>query len=365
MVQAEKAEDEQLISALLQAVQQPLRKLFSVLSWEDTLEKVTEVAKSIMDVGEEITVDLMAKLIKFQLLTIKNNDIARRAAEQKLAFGAAIFEGVACLVYDSMDWRRQYSHYLSCIRFIQVPETCRSIQQSRPFGFTYKIKPESPVLSTEVDMRFYCDLLDRIPTEIPSVPFILHCMLEQVRMHNSPKNTDQKHPLLLNHHDERARRLHQLPVNIMKQSHVWTNLMSRHAESAIDRLTRSQELLHFCTDKSMSWSELQRLLQLFVFESMPLTTVDESGCIKGSQSDPPNPTPWDNPVEFTKHLYWSNRRIPGVTRAQEQPLQFTLKEKWQMEQEKKEAERIPIQTPSETDRKRGNIFITNVKYICL
>ncbi|KTG41218.1 hypothetical protein cypCar_00001805 [Cyprinus carpio] len=104
MVQAERAEDEKLISALLQAVQQPLRKLFSVLSWEDTLEKidelgnpktrktkdvpmfceVTEVAKSIMDVGEEITVDLMAKLIKFQLLTIKNNDIARRAAEQKV-----------------------------------------------------------------------------------------------------------------------------------------------------------------------------------------------------------------------------------------------------------------------------------------
>ncbi len=39
-------------------------------------------------------------------------------------------------------------------------------------------------------------------------------------------------------------------------------------------------------------------------------------------------------------------------------------EKWQMEQEKEEAERT-IQTPSETDRKRGNIYITNVKYICL
>uniref|UniRef100_A0A9J8D8E4 Si:dkey-208b23.5 n=1 Tax=Cyprinus carpio carpio TaxID=630221 RepID=A0A9J8D8E4_CYPCA len=332
--------------------------------------KVTEVAKSIMDVGEEITVDLMAKLIKFQLLTIKNNDIARRAAEQKLAFGAAIFEGLACLVYDSLDWRRQYSHYLNCTRLIQVLKLNLWVSSA---------EPESPVLSTEVDMRYYCDLLDRIPTEITSVPLILHCMLEQVRVVgfsltfdlkkykrrlNKPlPNTDQKHPLLLNHHDERARRLHQLPVNgfdvikieadIMKRSHVWTNLMSRHTESAIDRLTRSQELLHFCTDESMSWSELQRLLQLFVFESMPLTTVDENSCIKGSQSDPPNPTPWDNPLPSLIFLFKCN--IIEWTRQEE--------EKWQMEQEKKEAERNPIQTPSETDRKRGNIFINNIKYI--
>ncbi|RXN12381.1 DENN domain-containing 2D-like isoform X1 [Labeo rohita] len=434
MVQTEKAEDEQLISALQQAVQQPLRKLFSVLSWEDTLEKinelgnpktrkakdvpmfceVTEVAKSIIDAGEQITVDLMAKLIKFQLLTIKNNDIARRAAEQKavednargkaglnsagkdqggkgalkgkkaaelpvptkdtklkqvetlkqkrqweldvfwkqldqdlnsgnkgsrlsdvarlnynvkihlvpqdkgnteamvngeqLAFGAAIFEGVACLIYDSLDWRRQYSHYLSCMRLSQVPEACRSIQQSRPQSSTEVVQtprkkavseddpaePESLVLSTEVDTRYYCDLLDRIPTEITSVPLILHCMLEQV----------------LDGFD-----VIKIEADIMKQSHVWTNLMSRCTESAIDRLTRSQELLHFCTDESMSWSELQRLLQLFVFESMMLTTVDENGCIKESQSDPPNPTPWDNPVEFTKHLYWSNRRLPGSAKS--------------------------------------------------
>lgn len=40
LVQTEKAEDEQLSSALIQAVQKPLRKLFSVLSWQNTLEKV-------------------------------------------------------------------------------------------------------------------------------------------------------------------------------------------------------------------------------------------------------------------------------------------------------------------------------------
>ncbi|CAM4718238.1 unnamed protein product [Leuciscus chuanchicus] len=719
MVQAERAEDEQLINALQQAVQQPLRKLFSVLSWEDTLEKinelgnpknrktkdgpmffeVTELAKSMMDVGEEITVNLMAKLIKFQLLTIKNNDIARRAAEQKaveenahvkaglnsaskdqggkgaakgkkaaeppvptkdtklkrrgeeentikyiddepddgpehyilivgfyqphlisaldslgihvsnviklnleredqseattetaaeenhhspedqevetlkqrrqqeldvfweqldqvlnsgnmgsrlsdvarlnysvkihllpqdkdnaeemLAFGAAIFESVACLVYDSLDWRRQYSHYLSCMRLIQVPLACRSIPQSRPQSSSEVVQtprkkvvsedvpePESPVQSTEVDMRYYCNLLDRIPTEITSVPLVLHCMLEQVVASEQEVNagsvdseehfdrTDQdlisymlssvlslpqdekdkkelmedlgmqkgpmKHPLLLNHHDERARRLLQLPMldgfdvvkieaDIMKQSLLWTNLMCRHTESTTVRLARSQELMHFCTDESLSWSELQRLLQLFVFESMLLTTVDENSCIKISQSNLANPTPWDNPVEFTKHLYWSNSRTPGSAKnnaGTDEPtdnevtvtdLQKTLirqlghwnfvekhsasvfpqvlqsasetyrcvdtfhcardnatyiichnpmspqrsckefwdtslhtdvgfrnyleyvadsisewtrqeEEKWQMEQEKKEAERTPIQTPSEADR---------------
>ncbi|XP_056585787.1 sperm-associated antigen 17 isoform X4 [Triplophysa dalaica] len=580
LVQTEKAEDEQLSSALIQAVQKPLRKLFSVLSWQNTLEKinelgnpksrktkdvpmfyeVTEVAKSQMDAGEKITVDLMAKLIKFHLLILKNNDIQRRAAERKalednahvkgeanyaskdqggkgavkgkndlsvstkntklkrrgeeennieyiddepddgpqhyilmmgfyqphlisalnslgvhvsnviklglekedkleafeetkaeenhnspedqevdflkqkrqqeldvfwkqldqvlnsgskgsrlfdaailkynvkghllpedtgnaeamMAFGEAMFEGVACLVYDSLDWRRQHNHYLNSMNLIQVPVASGPSQHLRPHSSIEVIQtprrkaateensaePESPVLSTEVDMRYYCDLLDRIAPEITSVPLILHCMLEQLvaseqkvmsgsveSMQNSdetdkdlihymvssvmslpmqeedrkklmedfgiqdtPTNLDQKHPLLINHHDERSRRLHQfsaldgfnpikIEADIMKQSLVWTGLVSRFPESSSDRLSRSQELWHFCTDESMSWSEVQRLLQLFVFESMRLTTVDESGSLKGP--DPATPTSWDNPVEYSKHLYWNNRCTPG------------------------------------------------------
>ncbi|KAE8279015.1 Sperm-associated antigen 17 Projection protein PF6-like protein [Larimichthys crocea] len=95
-------EDEELIRALALAAQQPLRKLFSWLTWDSTLAKihelgnpkakrpddvplfyeVTEPAKVLLDAGEEIPCDLMAKILKFQLLQIKANDQQRREAEQ-------------------------------------------------------------------------------------------------------------------------------------------------------------------------------------------------------------------------------------------------------------------------------------------
>ncbi|KAI4897172.1 hypothetical protein NFI96_015223, partial [Prochilodus magdalenae] len=564
-------EDEVCVNALNQAVQQPLRRLFTLLTWEDVLEKindlgnpkmrkikdlpmffeVTEMARSVLDAGEELSVELMAKLVKFQLLAIKSTDLQRRAAlqtvveekakaklgsasvakdksgaakgsakgekgkkgteppptketklkrrgeednsskyiddepedghqhyvlmtgfhqpqlisaldslgvhvstvvrltshrldrshsphsnteeqestarklgqeldefwlqldrvlnsggvrsrlhdvvqldctveqsqlpsdsdntQEMLALGMVVFEGVAFLLYNSLDWRKQHQHYLNSLRYVHVPQACRTerpeastevAQTQAPQSVQKKLLAEDsadvePVgLSVEVDMRLYSDLLDQIPAEVISTPLILHCMLEQVLVSeqdtstgltNSEQHTDstdnelitymlssvltlpqpdqekrrlmedfgvmedgqmkkeQTHPTLLNHHNDRARRLHHMTVldcldiaNIeavmMGKSAVWKHLMSEHLSSSKLSMARRQELLHYCADDSLSISEVQRLLQLFVFESMPLTTVDCSGHLI-QQADHQAVLPWDDPMIFVQHLY--------------------------------------------------------------
>ncbi|XP_054457183.1 LOW QUALITY PROTEIN: sperm-associated antigen 17 [Anoplopoma fimbria] len=401
LVVGESPEDEELTQVLSLAVKKPIRKLFNLLTWDSTLEKihelgnpkakkpddvptfyeVTESAKVLLDAGEEIPCDLMAKILKFQLLQIKANDQQRREAEQEktntcppsagkdkggakvsdkkgksppssvgpskentklkrrddfeppkliddepqdgpqhyilllgfyqphlvgqldaigvhvanviklcsehpqtsegqqqeqrpcegneqspraslaldaeaevhgsvelaaqarkldlfwsgvravldsgppnsrlndvvqlsftvpdlqpplhtqdpeaeLETGSQIFEGVANLIYDCLDWRRQHQHYLNNIKLISVPAVVGFDPQPvevvpTPLPLTPRSKkklvreetpPETqqPPLSTEVDMRYYCDLLDMIPPEACSVPLIMHCMLEQV-----------------------------------------------------------------------------------------------------------------------------------------------------------------------------------------
>uniref|UniRef100_A0A4W5RQ15 Si:dkey-208b23.5 n=1 Tax=Hucho hucho TaxID=62062 RepID=A0A4W5RQ15_9TELE len=398
LVVGERLEDEELIGALLLAIQQPLRRLFSVVTWDTTLEKihelgnpkikktkdapmfyeVMEAAKVLLDAGEELSCDMLGKLLKFQLLGVKTNDQQRRATEMRaseekskgkagnasptkdkggakpaakgdkgkkgsepsvptkdtklkkrgeedetnkyiddepddgpqhyvlvvgfqqaqlvsvldslgvhvsnvikltsqrpdrpegslegsdakpldgdaetnirrrqreqfwgqlegvlnsgsafsklfdvarlshttkeilspqdkdspeamLGFGTRLFEDVACLIYDCLDWRRQHQHYLNNMRLVQVPSVPRAgsrTTQDSPAETVQTTTPQTPgskkrqaqeettpadpepaALSTDVDMRYYNDLLDQIPPEASSVPLILHCMLEQV-----------------------------------------------------------------------------------------------------------------------------------------------------------------------------------------
>ncbi|XP_032047624.1 sperm-associated antigen 17 [Aythya fuligula] len=123
--------------------------------------------------------------------------------EMLLALGTALFESIACLMYDSLDWRRQHCNYLENTKFINVPELSESKStqppateiQPTPQGTPSKKKgqaeenlptvilsqeEEFPVLAASVDMRYYNDLLNQIPEEYFSVPLMLSCMLEQV-----------------------------------------------------------------------------------------------------------------------------------------------------------------------------------------
>ncbi|XP_009878228.1 PREDICTED: sperm-associated antigen 17 [Charadrius vociferus] len=123
--------------------------------------------------------------------------------EMLLAFGTVLFESIACLMYDCLDWRRQHSNYLENTKFIDVPALSESksaqspvtevqpaaqITPSKKKGQAEEILPtvnlsqeeEASFLAASVDMRYYNDLLSQIPEEYFSVPLMLNCMLEQV-----------------------------------------------------------------------------------------------------------------------------------------------------------------------------------------
>ncbi|XP_074005531.1 sperm-associated antigen 17 [Numenius arquata] len=123
--------------------------------------------------------------------------------EMLLAFGTVLFESIACLMYDCLDWRRQHSNYLENTRFINVPALSESkstqppvtevqpasqITPSKKKRQAEEILPtvnlsqeeEASFLTTSVDMRYYNDLLSQIPEEYFSIPLMLNCMLEQV-----------------------------------------------------------------------------------------------------------------------------------------------------------------------------------------
>ncbi|XP_072625698.1 sperm-associated antigen 17 isoform X2 [Canis lupus baileyi] len=121
-------------------------------------------------------------------------------SEMMLELGTDIFENIACLMYDTLDWKRQHQHYLESMQLINIPQVVNEKPILEATSITEAPQPVAPTLgkkkaqneesqaptsaafvfTTEVDMRYYNDLLNPIPEEFISVPLILHCILEQV-----------------------------------------------------------------------------------------------------------------------------------------------------------------------------------------
>nr|XP_055168146.1 sperm-associated antigen 17 [Nyctereutes procyonoides] len=121
-------------------------------------------------------------------------------SEMMLELGTDIFENIACLMYDTLDWKRQHQHYLESMQLINIPQVVNEKPILEATSITEAPQPVAPILgkkkaqneesqaptsaafvfTTEVDMRYYNDLLNPIPEEFISVPLILHCILEQV-----------------------------------------------------------------------------------------------------------------------------------------------------------------------------------------
>ncbi|XP_063056678.1 sperm-associated antigen 17 [Engraulis encrasicolus] len=131
--------------------------------------------------------------------TIEENPcLDQESTEEMLTCGTKVFESVATLIYDCLDWRREHLHYLQSMKLTHVPsvtsgnvqcspECSAEVQPSAILTTVPKKKQsedssdlQAEATSADSDLRVYDDLLKKIPPECTSVPLILHCMLEQI-----------------------------------------------------------------------------------------------------------------------------------------------------------------------------------------
>nr|XP_033507561.1 sperm-associated antigen 17 isoform X6 [Epinephelus lanceolatus] len=135
-----------------------------------------------------------------------------------------------------------------------------------------------------------------------------------------------EHPLVIRHHDERALRLRdisvvqgfdpaEVEVSMMKRSPVWELIQSvtQQRDNNSCWMAIKQQLQHYCTDDVVSWLEVEHLIHQSVFESMPLTRLDQKDVLltapgaletlEPAQPQTPTIIPWDDPLSYAKqHL---------------------------------------------------------------
>ncbi|XP_064266416.1 sperm-associated antigen 17 isoform X4 [Passer domesticus] len=194
-------------------------------------------------------------------------------SEMLLAFGTVLFEHIACLMYDCLDWRRQHCNYLENTKFINVPVLPES-KSTQPSSFEEQPAPrmsptkkkgkleeilstvvlseteETSILFPSVDMRYYNDLLNQIPEEFFSVPLMLSCMLEQViaseedlpppSLVSSQPQADELHRAIVDHI---ISVLPSLSLPLSEKKNLYNYFSSKYGEPQTETVTPQYPLL--------------------------------------------------------------------------------------------------------------------------
>ncbi|XP_064627357.1 sperm-associated antigen 17-like isoform X2 [Lineus longissimus] len=109
--------------------------------------------------------------------------------EKKTEFAATLYEDIACMCYDLIDYKRQYHNYLENMKLLQVPiavpqggaAMAEAVSVGSGLDKSGSQEVATAATTPEADMRYYNDLMNTLPQESISVELVMHCMLEQLQ----------------------------------------------------------------------------------------------------------------------------------------------------------------------------------------
>uniref|UniRef100_A0A3B3QX36 Uncharacterized protein n=1 Tax=Paramormyrops kingsleyae TaxID=1676925 RepID=A0A3B3QX36_9TELE len=219
-----------------------------------------------------------------------------------LALGTGVFTGVASLLYDLLEKRKQHLYYLDKLRFIRVPSLASMepqgtgleslVQKAYTHPSVFQLLLSLHLFTFALPVHYYCALLESIPPEAQSVPLLLHCMLEQVLVWKPRAGLSGPQPMW----EPRA--------SFLSPQLQWK---SRACVSGPQPLWEPRMISDIWTASAplaepLNWLEVERALLQFVFESMPLTETDQDGLLLQTRPPESGPSPWDDPISFSQGL---------------------------------------------------------------